>query len=72
MKSFSVASEYQVKFTLTKYDSLSPNFSHGCAKFMTYKYQDYTFHPQSDGMVERFNKTLEAMLSTVRIEICGS
>ena len=23
------------------------------------------FHPQSDGMVERFNKTLEAMLSTV-------
>ncbi|PIK38531.1 hypothetical protein BSL78_24624 [Apostichopus japonicus] len=40
-------------------------FQHMCRMLDIGKTRTTPFHPQSDGMVERFNRTLEAMLSTV-------
>ncbi|PIK39039.1 Retrovirus-related Pol polyprotein from transposon [Apostichopus japonicus] len=40
-------------------------FQHMCRLLDIHKTRTTPFHPQSDGMVERFNRTLEDMLSLV-------
>jgi hypothetical protein len=56
--------DYHVRYTPTAALSLRPYFLRIYARFFGLtKTQTTAFHPQSDGLVERFNRTIKDMLS---------
>ena len=54
-----VGLDFLSRYTLTKVASMRAS----CKHLQIRKTRTTPYHPQSDGMVERFNKTLAAMLS---------